>query len=812
MRHCITDTIYRTPPEYNSVEYAREELLGKSDWVGLATTRPARFNHSASDDMQRVGRRRKISSLKRKRKALVARAGREEHDTMRPLRRAPSLRTEDISVRVGSNIHRTQTTPSIFARKGSTQPPGDHTAEWMPVGETLDESRKYAGPQAPDNSVSRFEQDNVDSRNGGASGPTPTIETNLVPLSEAVELRLSSWDMVRDHSSKSRSQTDASSSLLPSDPSFLSHLQGNLSVDSGSVASQLDKTITGISIPHEHSTPTLPPISRRETRVGASELAEGQKSSLPPSRQRDAPQNSSILGRTISSSEKSAQLPRPTFSNIAGPFRTESSPRFTLDAQMELEDTAQLLERHSKEDRELPTDSAQSPREFDAFTRVIRSDTNPRQLTNLPAGHNGPRILRDTLGSSRSRSTHASLSPHMKTHLSTALNTNRGYNNRHGQVTHATNYPAFAASPNAPIDNDAWMKFVFPADSIEVQDSFQFAASHNPPKVVRARHMAPSSTNGLRSVAREDSSYRFGSQHPKVMSDPFESPRSIPIGANTSLFIPSSQHDEPTETDFLSHLSPMEGCLDERLVDVSVYNNAAKTEHSFWTAPGPESYLPRPSPNTSTSAMLKPLVPAKRLAIHPEEAATSGPQRRHVHESAPSPQQLSPWSFNISTQARQGSARSSKEQRPTAARTLHRSPIRSGINKFDAIRTPTRNYWVGGEPAFAPSTSAEKSPASVFIPSDRVSAGASLSHSTGGAAASINSDTHRSSLPPLSDVSHSSCGPLHPSPTIRQRPALFSLRAPPTHMDRNSTMVNIHTLPPPSFPQYHPQFPAQMSL
>ena len=120
----------RQPGIAHDVDYARNDLLGTSDWVGLATTRPARFNKGLRDDMKKFGRRRKVTSLKRKHAEPQANTSGRMQSTRRAARQIPSLRTEDISVRVGSNIHRTQTTPSMLGIQGSTKPQ-EETFGWL---------------------------------------------------------------------------------------------------------------------------------------------------------------------------------------------------------------------------------------------------------------------------------------------------------------------------------------------------------------------------------------------------------------------------------------------------------------------------------------------------------------------------------------------------------------------------------------------------------------------------------------------------------------------------------------------------------
>ncbi|MCJ1368426.1 hypothetical protein MMC16_007569 [Acarospora aff. strigata] len=100
--------------QQGSLEDKRQSLLRQGDWVGTALTRPLKMSFPASNDKNRIGRRRKLSEQDRIRQAARPR------QIYQPLRKEmllPSRREwedsggrEDISIRIGGQIHGSQRT------------------------------------------------------------------------------------------------------------------------------------------------------------------------------------------------------------------------------------------------------------------------------------------------------------------------------------------------------------------------------------------------------------------------------------------------------------------------------------------------------------------------------------------------------------------------------------------------------------------------------------------------------------------------------------------------------------------------------
>ncbi|KAJ9605484.1 hypothetical protein H2200_010141 [Cladophialophora chaetospira] len=565
----IANSDNRQPENVNGVDYARKDLLEKSDWIGLATMRPARFKQTVRDEMDKVGRRRKVTSLKRKRTNPEDGASRKIHRTIQPGPPVPSLQTEDISVRVGSNIHRTQTTPSIFARKDSTQSPGSPTPDPMLVDKADNEPRTRAGgTNTPEDSSPRFQEQAFVARDESATGLAPAATARLVPLEEAVELRLSSWDKVRDYSTQ---DTTSSAPMLPSDPSFLSSLECDGGVDPGSIASQENKEAVAISFPHGYpsrqpSSPTLPNIIQRGIDVGVVEAAP-TKGSPPHVQCRDLYQRSPIATQITSPIAGSARLSEPRLHKSFVLPSIETSPRFTLDAQIELEREVAALERQADHDGSSdlinPSDglttslnAAPSSRGFNTSEERSHSGWIPQNISCTPHDTRAnPQKLRDNRVTGSSRRTPSRPPPSTK-HLSTVLGLSHDSKKPYSHATSAGDNSAFTSGSNV-LDNEGWMKFVFPDNHHEVQGGFKFAANHIQSEPGPARHIAPSTTDEPLSADGPGPSFYIGQRHHDSLSENSNSTESIHTGANTSLFIPPSQNGEPTETDFVSHFSPM---------------------------------------------------------------------------------------------------------------------------------------------------------------------------------------------------------------------------------------------------------------
>ena len=100
--------------EDRTIDHVKQQLLKNSDWLGLTVSRPPIYNFAPPEEMDKLGRRKIWRSGARRRKEQLQAAnqaksrlhndynGKDEHRFLtRP--------DESISIRIGSNIHGTQT-------------------------------------------------------------------------------------------------------------------------------------------------------------------------------------------------------------------------------------------------------------------------------------------------------------------------------------------------------------------------------------------------------------------------------------------------------------------------------------------------------------------------------------------------------------------------------------------------------------------------------------------------------------------------------------------------------------------------------
>lgn len=117
----------------------RRRLLGQSDWLGLSTLRPLQMNFQASEDRERIGKRRKVAKstsyrAKPARKRLLTPLF-EHHPSREDYTMSGALPPEDIQIKVGTDAFASQTQPSRRSHttgKTSMRPP---STEFGPLSE-----------------------------------------------------------------------------------------------------------------------------------------------------------------------------------------------------------------------------------------------------------------------------------------------------------------------------------------------------------------------------------------------------------------------------------------------------------------------------------------------------------------------------------------------------------------------------------------------------------------------------------------------------------------------------------------------------
>jgi hypothetical protein len=122
----LNDKLESPGAEASTLQNVKRNLLKRSDWTGLSATRPAKMVFATVREMENIGKRRQIPEPGVRRKA----GARRDSNFHPAINRHPLvdqngsntsvLHTEKASVRIGSNIHRTQTTPQLSNREWST--------------------------------------------------------------------------------------------------------------------------------------------------------------------------------------------------------------------------------------------------------------------------------------------------------------------------------------------------------------------------------------------------------------------------------------------------------------------------------------------------------------------------------------------------------------------------------------------------------------------------------------------------------------------------------------------------------------------
>ncbi len=111
----------------NTLDAVKRSLLGRSDWMGLNVARPLCMKFPSAHELESIGRRRKVTAEEKQRRDVV-RTGYQRDPLPDPVLQSrlhqPSfddVSKEAASIRIGSNIHQSQTTtmPHLSKKQAS---------------------------------------------------------------------------------------------------------------------------------------------------------------------------------------------------------------------------------------------------------------------------------------------------------------------------------------------------------------------------------------------------------------------------------------------------------------------------------------------------------------------------------------------------------------------------------------------------------------------------------------------------------------------------------------------------------------------
>lgn len=574
----------------NSLESVKRRLLNKSDWAGISAARPVQMFFAPSSEMQRIGRRKRIGKKSQHTVhtgAMDKRYCRNENRlrAMPQIRSSlyqPDLHTDDYSIRIGSNIHRVQTTirdspeaavvldPMLIERGGHQLQRGIATAEEV-----------YLEP--------------------GQNPAQAQVDEDLLPLNKALDLK--SFDDVKNRSSSMVRQVSTGSNPFAVHNSPMHTSQG------GMVSSTRPPTGSGLQ------------ERRPEERVWSRHVYQycDEQNLQAPTKSRAGTE--AIRDGTSRWSKV----------NLASTSPDLSTPHFTIDHQV-------LLERQLKANTEsLPSSQHTKPRPPRPIhmngPRIDGTPLHPDpSVLKLRGGKSTystsevdePAFKRQRVDSSNHATWHASLpadsrsapgmSPRSEIGVE-VLKDSSSWRNQF-QLAKRDHKPLRKSAEELSKDNasgtnsisdenEAWMRYVFPRDFGRIQCEFSFGSPH--PALKPSLKMNISNYRPLPPQWQSEEGYSTPS--PRHRFAEMASQTSIPTNVNTSLaqsYVVPTMHQ--SEIDFLSQLSPMEGLLDDRLGPISTYTNAARSEQNYIQLPS------RPTNSVSDQPLS---TPSHRKALHP---------------------------------------------------------------------------------------------------------------------------------------------------------------------------------------------------
>ena len=703
--------------EANTLQNVKRNLLAKSDWMGLSAARPLRMAYIMVEEMENISKRRRITEADGHRKVAANLDScfrptiNRNHRMDQSGSNASVLHTEDASVRIGANIHQTQTTPPLGSRERQIPNASQIASTDSMLLERLDrrvslldQARKCEEDLRPTDSQHSpspdmsFQDDtgpslshsNRVNRFEGSQFLSDLAHTSSVEEQFEVDTgrSLPTLDALRDHKSfdelKARDITKSSNRIAFLAPSLPRHTaqkeaaQNGRSIgDSSSVVngrrllpscedlpqpagkgSVVDKQLSHCEVFRDYQAtrpdptklssgfwPERPTQSISQVDVDI----RGRVCPCGPQEQANSPAELDISARKTAAHGMAAL--EPGCQSGLG-MRQATRRVFTLEQQVSDEAMAKSqidASRSSPSDLLKRTDSIRMASSTTGLNQSwTRSPARPSQYGGF-LNHEAPPSSRpDEVAAPRTSARHAARSrieslgaisardislelsdvtmqapsqkiskairdPSVMPSLFRPTLPNGAIESRRLQLdnnllskTQSRSSRGGTATDRQDDETEAWMGSVIPGFD-GFRNPFEFeptkqrrrpnGESSSPQKALEAEEI--SRLNEL--AWRPDSNQAVQDTSPA---------KSIHTSANTVLCSAEDPHSssqsisvsQPWEADFLTHMSPMEGKLDEHLADVSVYNNAARSIRSFVPATGREKRSLRPLQNDAVVA------------------------------------------------------------------------------------------------------------------------------------------------------------------------------------------------------------------
>lgn len=618
--------------------------------------------------MERQGHQRHVKLPNQKPNANLAKAQRRKcNRSIVPLQPIPSLYTEDMSIRMGSNIHRTQTTPSQVSHK-------------VHRGLSITESNGTAGGDNLQRRVDDFDSGQKAEIKSNAAmkcqpptdaigDATPKLTANgpsLISLENAIALNLTSFDQILAHCSKTRSSAENSI-----------------------------KSLAGIQ-PCQFSQPSLPTLQDRLQEGNASMRCEEEQQDSPglSSKQVDRQDSCQIHPSSIreirspAGGSIDACLARTREVVVDGETLTQR-PRFTIDDQVDLERSMKRRQSsgyialdssqhhfidHMPFDSELHGSGCNSNRErlvgryasslchnsadsrslhyqFTTDTRRFSSRdcfslqanySSPssrwagQSMCNVGLLHSSPSVVPPG-----SHVIHKLHPPSIEAQV--VPNSSDQRRQDHLDFTNAVK-SAPGHSRTCGVDSEAWIKDVLHESFGQIQQGFSFGLTYKGHKIATSSHDMTWSKIGAPHSLTNGSSSQFGSESSGQTSHPSKAPGSIHTAENTSLLVPSLDTKNAPVDDCSSWLGPMKGLVYGKVANMSVNNDVSATEPGSVEAPSQTFREPGTPQEEWSELACKSLVPSKRRVpasfedrplpnrVHPSEASNQSPLQQSTEQ------------------------------------------------------------------------------------------------------------------------------------------------------------------------------------
>ena len=571
------DSHHTISPQVNTLEHVRNKLLKESDWLRLAPIRPPKPDCRPTTSLEQVGRRRRVTREDQQRQTYGIGNRKVEHNLIKPFAQtydtvaAQSRESEDISIRIGSNIHQSQAAKSQHRseRLGSTVPESSSTDPML-----LDMVEKQLPLASKEQGQYYLNDEN--NEEDLADFQAAIDENALIPLERAREF--ASFDEVKAYSS-SEKQTTSTAQSKPKE--------------------RLQASVKHQYRPQHLTSSSLVQARRSTDRVFSSSGKSRNTAFLNSETPSYTKHPEDAVMKDVELLQESSQASRASLKAYNKASPDDRNPQLSFERIARIEKLFESVphcssnKSASRDLRVSDTCSARYERPPYTLERQVEFEAKlSRRETHLRAGTRPENETGLLSGEPESNVVDGARAPGMRNTKTRYLTREAMRNNdhdSHSRSSIARTSPAITDQRQRQGDaNEAWMRDVFSTDFDKLQQRFSFAKA----PTRKATNQTPPQPTLSREVFSEGigKSGRSGWLERASQHSDSSFPKTIKTAANTTLNMRSEwSHREnvflPSGTDFLTQLDPMTGYLEEHFTDISTYNNAAQTIRSFVEAP-----------------------------------------------------------------------------------------------------------------------------------------------------------------------------------------------------------------------------------